>query len=160
MVSLGTARAKSRDARRISDIKNIQLALEEYYNDNLHYPLYLSSLAPTYIPSIPVDPDGTSAQSSGSPYYVPISSSSSCAGTNISNVTMYHLGEGLEIAGSGGTGNYSSDVDAAAGSQGTVCPGFTDFNGRQLNTTSIGCLTTLPQGAAGSSENCYDVTNQ
>lgn len=39
MASLNQARQKSRDAKRISDMKAIQTALEMYYNDNNHYPI-------------------------------------------------------------------------------------------------------------------------
>lgn len=38
VVALNNARAKSRDARRVSDIKQIQTALEMHYNDNGGYP--------------------------------------------------------------------------------------------------------------------------
>lgn len=37
--SLGEARNKSRDARRLSDVHQIQTALELFYNDNGHYPV-------------------------------------------------------------------------------------------------------------------------
>ena len=39
VVSLGSARSKARDARRISDIKQIQTALELYYADQGVYPV-------------------------------------------------------------------------------------------------------------------------
>ncbi len=38
VVALGSAREKSRDARRLSDIKQIQTALELFYTDNNSYP--------------------------------------------------------------------------------------------------------------------------
>ncbi|NMB48568.1 prepilin-type N-terminal cleavage/methylation domain-containing protein [Candidatus Kuenenbacteria bacterium] len=38
MMSLGNARQKSRDARRVADVKQIQNALEMYFNDNTFYP--------------------------------------------------------------------------------------------------------------------------
>jgi type II secretion system protein G len=38
LASLNSARAKSRDARRIADLKQIQTALELYYDANLSYP--------------------------------------------------------------------------------------------------------------------------
>ena len=38
VVSLGNAREKSRDAKRVSDIKQIQTALELYYADKSGYP--------------------------------------------------------------------------------------------------------------------------
>lgn len=76
LASVNTARAKSRDARRISDFKQIQLALELYYDTNNQYPIgsqgsgvwsshapvygnndnYIVGLAPTYIPILPRDP--------------------------------------------------------------------------------------------------------
>ena len=38
IVALNQARARSRDARRIADVKQIQTALEMYYNDMNAYP--------------------------------------------------------------------------------------------------------------------------
>jgi len=56
LASLNTARKKSRDARRIADIKQLQLALELYFDGNRAYPAALSTLAPTYIPVVSADP--------------------------------------------------------------------------------------------------------
>jgi len=64
VVSLNNARAKSRDARRVSDIKNIQTALELYFNDCGGYPTALgSSIASpatcgntTYMSTVPSNP--------------------------------------------------------------------------------------------------------
>lgn len=60
MVSLNTARAKARDARRLSDIRQLELALQMYYDANGSYPASLANLAPTYITAVPDDPDGSS----------------------------------------------------------------------------------------------------
>lgn len=38
LASLNTARAKSRDARRIADLNQIRTALEMFYSDNGYYP--------------------------------------------------------------------------------------------------------------------------
>src|SRR6185436_11800380 len=38
LVSLNSARAKSRDARRLADVRQVMTALELYYNDNGGYP--------------------------------------------------------------------------------------------------------------------------
>ena len=43
LISLKSIRAKARDARRLSDMKQIQTALEEYYSDYGHYPQENSS---------------------------------------------------------------------------------------------------------------------
>ncbi len=44
VVALGSARAKARDARRISDIKQIQTALELYFADQGTYPQEASAI--------------------------------------------------------------------------------------------------------------------
>lgn len=55
--SLGTARLKGRDATRISDLKQIQLALELYFESgNNAYPAALSNLSPQYVQTVPRDP--------------------------------------------------------------------------------------------------------
>ena len=38
VVALGSARQKSRDSKRLSDLKQVQTALELYYTDNNSYP--------------------------------------------------------------------------------------------------------------------------
>lgn len=53
---LGSAREKSRDARRIADVKQLQLALELYFDAKSDYPGNLSELQPKFIPAIPHDP--------------------------------------------------------------------------------------------------------
>lgn len=49
-------RGRARDARRIADIKQLQLALELYYDANGGYPENLELLQPKFIPIIPRDP--------------------------------------------------------------------------------------------------------
>ena len=43
VVALNSARAKARDARRLSDIKQIRTALEMYFDSNMKYPDPLNS---------------------------------------------------------------------------------------------------------------------
>ncbi len=38
LVSLNSARAKARDVRRVADLKQVQTALEMYYDTNGSYP--------------------------------------------------------------------------------------------------------------------------
>lgn len=71
VVALNNAREKSRDAKRVSDIKQIQTALELYYNDENGYPAAITSNAAitgptssvTYMAIVPENPspqtDGT-----------------------------------------------------------------------------------------------------
>lgn len=61
LASLNSAREKSRDARRISDVKQLQLALELYFDASSTYPVGTTidgELDPTYIASVPSDPLG------------------------------------------------------------------------------------------------------
>ena len=46
LVSLNSARAKSRDARRLADVRQVMTALELFYNDNSRYPTATAN-APT-----------------------------------------------------------------------------------------------------------------
>lgn len=81
LASLNSARKKGRDARRIADLKQLQLALELYYdaNSTSGYPAALtvaSLVTPGYISVIPADPSGGTAaygyvqMGSGSGYYL------------------------------------------------------------------------------------------
>jgi len=73
LASLNSARQKSRDARRISDIKQLQLALEMYYDSNNGYPTSTAALSPDYLPVQPTDPQTSSAYTyavSGTSNYV------------------------------------------------------------------------------------------
>lgn len=163
MVSLSSARAKGRDARRISDIKNIQLALALYYNDNHTYPVNIyaaagtaptGGLAPTYLPRIPVDPSSSVACSAGTEAscykYTPLrSGAGACNAAN--PVVAYHLGAVLEDETNG-------QLAQDAGADGTLstyysglnlCTGTTlqTFHGENTNCGSI----------AGTPDKCYDV---
>ena len=64
LASLNSARRKARDARRVSDMGQLQLALEMYYNDNTAYPLTADTLSPLvtdgFLPILPVDPSNSS----------------------------------------------------------------------------------------------------
>lgn len=61
LASLNDARQKSRDAKRVADIKQVQLALQLRFDNESNFPTQSlgpipSNLAPTYIATIPVDP--------------------------------------------------------------------------------------------------------
>ncbi len=90
LASLNSARGKARDAVRKSDLRQMQLALEAYFQDTGSYPLaaggtwngyqttgcgvaagrsgaggYIPNLAPTYIPELPIDPGGAFGSCNG-----------------------------------------------------------------------------------------------
>lgn len=56
LLSLNSARIKSRDAKRVADVRQIQTAAELYFNDNQKYPASLEDLSPEYLPVIPSSP--------------------------------------------------------------------------------------------------------
>ncbi len=105
ILALNQARARARDARRISDVKQISKALEIYYNESGNYP---AAIAPsqsiaydgyTFLSSVPAPPlpiDGSSCPTTQAVYtYTRVGSSASnpsytisfCLGANIANVT-------------------------------------------------------------------------
>lgn len=63
LTGLNTARAKGADARRVADVKQLQLSLELYFDEKGEYPNALTDLRPSDMPSysdgtpgMPVDP--------------------------------------------------------------------------------------------------------
>ncbi len=137
LASLNSARQKGRDARRVADIKQIQLALELYYDAHSQYPtsaLYATNLVSEgFISTLPKDPSTAASYS-----YAGLQGSASSAAT----CGSYHLGALLETAGHTAL---SSDSDAAAA---TICTGGgTDFAGGGSTCTA---------GATGT-DACFDV---
>ncbi|MDP3661474.1 MAG: prepilin-type N-terminal cleavage/methylation domain-containing protein [bacterium] len=120
VASLNGARKKARDARRVDDVKQLQLALELYFDSSVgngKYPTNLDALASnSFIPKVPTPPTGAGETAYK---YAPLTS-----------CTSYHLGTTLED-----TGNIalSSKKGQGAGTAATGCPGGgttgTDFDG-------------------------------
>ncbi|MDB5244177.1 MAG: gspG [Parcubacteria group bacterium] len=152
VAATSSSRIKSRDAARVSSIRQIQYALALYHSTNGAYPpcLYVSacgassleSASPSVMKSVPKDP------LSGLNYsYAAVGSGSSC--------TSYHLGASLEDKTNRAM---QAGADAPASS---VCTGSAvDFSG--LSYAAAGQLCNLIAGtpqptAAINGETCYDV---
>lgn len=172
MVSLTTARSKARDSRRIVDLKTIQLALAEYYSDNIKYPTGIHGTAndylnktTTYLTTIPADPNSTVACSTGAQdscyTYVPLSP----AGGSCNLADRYHLGATLELTNTpgltqdadqarylGGSGSYGPCGTAGVGAQ-------SDFSGLSNSAPGKPCSATEGTKQPDGTETCYDVTN-
>jgi prepilin-type N-terminal cleavage/methylation domain-containing protein len=56
LLSLNSARAKSRDAKRMADVKLIANAMELYFNDSGSYPVQTGDLVPNYLGTWPIYP--------------------------------------------------------------------------------------------------------
>jgi len=140
LASLNSARKKGRDARRVADVKQLQLALELYYdaNPSVGYPIALGTgqtgalVTGGFISTIPTDPQNNVAYN----YSAVALSGGVC--------TSYHLGTSLEVSTNSAK---DTDADAAAG---TACTGSAaDFSG--ADTAACG------QDPADAGVLCYDV---
>jgi len=126
LASLNSARKKSRDARRVADIKQIQLALELYFDGQSPgaYPLALSALSTgNYIATVPADPlavagGGTCRQLTGYCY----------AYSAATNPTYYHLGANLEDS-----AHIALKSKAGCSSIGTDCPAGVAYAGEKFD---------------------------
>ncbi len=107
LASLNSARQKSRDAKRLADIRQLQLALELHFDAKGGYPSTMdvgNLVTPGYIAAIPTDPRTSAAYS-----YAALNA----------GCTRYHLGATLEDSAHSAL---NADADAAAGTAGTACP--------------------------------------
>lgn len=74
VLALNSARARARDAKRIADIKQIQTALEMYYNDNNTYPAAAVATTTALVPYLktwptaPLPADGSSCDTTNNTY--------------------------------------------------------------------------------------------
>ena len=125
LVSLNSARQKSRDAKRLADVRQVMTALELFYNDNNKYPLPAAASA-----TGPTSNDGVPAWSTFMAQWPtsPLPADGTC--TNDS------------VAGSGNTYTYTQ-TGAGTGYTLTFClgaatGGYTDSNanGRVFGTAS------------------------
>lgn len=130
LANLGTARQKGRDGKRVSDMKQIQLALELYYDTNSQYPVsgwsnLTAALNGTYISTTPND---SVAGNSYGYYATPNgcnNSSTKCTG--------YYIGSIMEATGQ--VGPLSSDND-------------TDIGGSNISVNGISLNCNENAGAA------------
>jgi prepilin-type N-terminal cleavage/methylation domain-containing protein len=134
IANMNDARKKSRDAKRISDVAQLQLALELYFNRCNAYPQHAASGNPlvlttsngcpsgitlgSFIPAIPTPP-----VNSAETYYRYVGLNTNC--------TDYHLGATLEV--NNQTGPLKDDVDASANNTAAAScrTGTTDFAGTE-----------------------------
>lgn len=160
LASLNTARRKSRDARRVADVKQLQLALELHFDGAGagNYPLANATacdgtpanvyglevlVTNGYIASIPHDPNAAVASSC----YRYASQAPASART------FYHLAIVLEDA---GNSVLSSDKDCNDNAADSCSTGSTGWAGaRSQGISSVDC--TAVAGGAGT-DRCYDVT--
>ena len=162
--NLSTAKSTSRDARRVSDIHNIKLALALYYNDNMHYPCSLTTTGyggaslcypdfyPTYMATIPTDPQ------TGAAYVYTAQSTAttmttdglSCAG-NSRTITYYHLGAPTETTSFTNQDDDKTTAQQVLGAQ-TAYACSQSNSGARFDGNAANCSGS----SAASSDKCYD----
>ena len=167
LASLDSSRKKGRDARRLADIKQIQLAMELYYDNYAAFPaggltdpgdsnhngycINASALeSQGYISKVPTDPSRGTCYS-----YVPYGPPN-CTGATCNTCVSYHLGVELETS---GHSQLSQDVDLQPSSTlYPICtaggPASGDFNGL---SRGVNCLGQTGTAAPNGDELCYDV---
>ena len=154
LASLDAARVKGRDGKRVSDVNQIRLVLELFYDVNGYYPndIYAvsGSISPAYISTVPKDPMGINYNymaynSAGNPAVA-----GSCVTSG--SCPSYHIGATL---GSSGNSALKDDADGAS-------KGAGDFSWLSYTAEGTACNTTAGAASPGTpnTETCYDKTHQ
>lgn len=141
------ARKKARDAKKIAELKGMQLALEQYAeSNNGEYPLSLYAISPTYMPVLPTfSSSSLSSRRDAYAYVWYIGHSTGAEPMKFS----YHLGSKLEVYGPA----LETDRDCIGASAGTQlqagrCVVFNTNDGQGIqsffftNGTQIGATST------------------
>jgi general secretion pathway protein G len=143
LLQLGTARAKSRDAKRIADVNQVRSALEAYFDDNGTYPIFadFATLAPKYLSVVPKDPLTSSCTTAynGAGCY-------GYAWATAAPTVKYQIWAELEVA---NRSAFGTDTDVNAGATGDWNPaGGTGTNGSvetcvDTSLTTVNCVFDL-----------------
>jgi type II secretion system protein G len=153
--NLGAARQSSRDAKRISDIKNIQLAIALYYSDNNKYPTDHRALAPIYLGTVPKDP-----QTNSDYLYQAMHRGGGSTNCILNTPIAYHLGAVMEIPDASGSANRWQDRDLNATTDQTAPnPDGTCTGGTAGSTKFDGNATGCSGPTAVTNDPCYDVVS-
>lgn len=158
--NVATSKSKSRDGKRVADLKILQLALELYYNDNQKFPLTLGTLITGgYLPLEPKDPSNNTTS-----YYYSAITLTSYGSTNcgaVATAIKYHLGAAMENDELSNTAlKQDHDWPGAANSGGVyaLCGASgADFHGNSNTGGTQPCVGTSQ--ANPNIDKCYDVTN-
>ncbi len=157
LASLNSARVKARDARRVADIRQIQLALELFADANSQsYPAsdeagtntttHFAAIATKYISAVPVDP--TNGTDTGLGYqYQSLVANTGTACTTSTGCAFYHLAASLEQSDNSAL---KGDVDGWSTTHAAALKTFTGDTINGMDTSACGSTATT--------RFCYDVT--
>ncbi len=149
LASLGNSKVGAADAKRVSELRQIQYALDLYFNLNGSYPcaLYTGGACANAstlqagiggMPRVPLDPTGAQYT------YIGLGSGATC--------TSYHLGASLAA---NTNPVLRGDKDATAT---TACTnGGTDFSGLSASAGGAVCSATAGTAQPSGTETCNDL---
>ena len=141
------ARKKARDAKKIAELKSLQLAIEQFGESNDgNYPPTLSQLSPAYMPLLPTFTSATTSSPRDAYAYVTyVASSTGSADQRFS----FHIGSKLEVYGPA----LDTDRDCVLGllSSELLTPFCAVYNGDSMfsNVDNTGSLITTTTEALG-----------
>ena len=163
LASLSTARQKSRDAKRVSDVGQIQLALELYFDANQSYPSTTPGIASTatidggvqilmnsgFLPKVPLPPAGPATNKY---FYRGITAAGAeCISTTA--CTTYALASTLERSDNTVLTADADNTVVAAGGFGTFAnTAASGVAQGQLDTSFTDCAT-----GTAAPDQCYDL---
>ncbi len=115
LLALNSARAKSRDAKRVADVRQLATALELYFNDFGGYPGVASTaLVPAYVGTFPASPtpnDGPCTPTNNAYIYSTTGTGFTSTGTGTPTVFP---GYALVFCIGASTGGYQSGLHTAS----------------------------------------------
>ena len=127
------ARKKARDAKKIAELKSVQLALEQYAESNQGaYPNDFASLSPIYMPLLPTFASSTTSSARDAFKYTYYKANATGAATT---TFAYHLGAKLEVYGPA----LETDRDCIGGTSSNqlASPYCVVYNGEAMNGTVL-----------------------
>jgi prepilin-type N-terminal cleavage/methylation domain-containing protein len=162
LASLNSARQKSRDARRISDVQQIKLGLELYFDQAGTYPsggvssgnpeLESELAGNNFMASFPEPPSGAGQDNYS---YAPVNPSGG------GQCTSYHLGASLENSEHNSLDNDSDEDSTSSGPLTTAGSGECNDASGNDDTSAYGSGFNGVDGScaesSGSNDTCYDI---
>lgn len=150
------ARKKARDAKKIAELKAVQLALEQYAeSNNGAYPMSMSLLSPAYMPVLPTFASSTTSSARDAyPYAFYIGQVTGAT----DQIFAFHLGAKLEVYGPaletdrdciGAFVGTSLNPPACVVYNGTAITVTRDDNGSQITLETSGLGTSVTAVATG-----------
>ncbi len=131
VVSLGGARAKARDAKRIADMRQVGAALELYYSDQSAYPVYSTGNGATLNAMCISSTNGVAATCAGTSYMTtvptyPGGTIDACAATAVRNYCMVSTASAYTIkylleSGTSYPGGAAASTHCVMTAGGTTC---------------------------------------